>query len=611
MRRILFVIIIFCSLEANAQTHLISFAGTGASTTVSTVEVENLSAGTSIILNGDDILRLTTTTGVNSMENGQSSRLKIYPNPMTNQSKLLISAPDAGDAFISVYDITGRRLTRIKSYIENYPQEFTLSGFNTGLYFINVKGNTYQFSGKLISNGKSNKTVSINKASDNIAVYKKEIIMDVKGVQATVDLEYTPGDRLKFKGISGIYSTVKTDIPTEDKTVTFNFMACMDGDGNNYPVVQIGNQIWMAENLRTTHYLTGDPMGTTNPATLDIVEEISPKYQWAYGGIEANTPVYGRLYTWYAITDTRKVCPLGWHVPNDSEWATIEATVGGYTIASNILKETGNTHWLSPYNENATNESGFTGLPGGYRSGNGQFFLIQNDGYYWSSTESEQDRSWIRILNTVSPSVSRLDLLKSFGASIRCIYNLPIDYITIQEIQGIGDSSPYNTQNVGTTGIVTAYKSGMGYFIQDGTATRSGLYVNDGIHSVSVGDKIMIEGTVQEYFDLTELTSITSIDIISSGNPLPTPISLTTSDVNNENYESMLVQVNNVTCTSTLDSFNQWQVNDGTGICYIDDMLFYYNPVLSSSFLNIKGVLFFGNSIYRIEPRSAADITQF
>ena len=80
-------------------------------------------------MNGDDILRLTMTTGVNSIENGQSSEMKIYPNPMTDKSTLLIYPPEAGDAVISVYDITGRRLVQIKKDIENYTQEFTVSGF--------------------------------------------------------------------------------------------------------------------------------------------------------------------------------------------------------------------------------------------------------------------------------------------------------------------------------------------------------------------------------------------------------------------------------------------------------------------------------------------------
>lgn len=194
-----------------------------------------------------------------------------------------------------------------------------------------------------------------------------------------------------------------------------------DYDNNVYETVKTGNQLWMAQNLGTTHYLNGDAIGTTNPSTLDITAESSPEYQWSYGGDDANTLIYGKLYTWYTITDPRKVCPLGWHIPTDIEWTTLETALGGYAFAGSKLKEAGNAHWLSPYNIDATNESCFSGLPGGYRDWNGSFFLIKNDGYWWSSTESEAITSWIRTLNTGSPAIGRSGLIKSNGASVRCI----------------------------------------------------------------------------------------------------------------------------------------------------------------------------------------------
>ena len=101
-----------------------------------------------------------------------------------------------------------------------------------------------------------------------------------------------------------------------------------DIDGNQYNTVTIGNQVWMAENLKTTKYQNGDEIGTTTPATLDISGETSPKYQWAYNGSEANVNTYGRLYTWYAVADERNICPAGWHVPSDDEWKTLEMFLG-------------------------------------------------------------------------------------------------------------------------------------------------------------------------------------------------------------------------------------------------------------------------------------------
>jgi len=442
MKRGLFLLMLVCAFEASAQNFLISFTGTGASTTVSTVEVENLTAGTSRTLNGDDILRLTTTTGVNSIENGQSSRMNIYPNPMTDKSTLLISAPDAGDAIISVYDITGRRLTQIKSYIENYTQEFAISGLKTGLYFINVKGNSYQFSGKLVSNGKSDEPTSVKKVNANIAVDKKVSMMDTKGVQATIDMEYTTGDRLKFIGISGNYSTVITDIPTEDKTITFNFIACTDGDNNNYPIVEKGTQTWMAENLKTTKYNDGTEIPNITDGTA--WGALTTGAYSDYDNIPDNSTTYGRLYNWYAVDNNagtkvasnggKNVCPTGWHVPNDAEWTTLTdyLTNNGYGYegsGTDIAKSMAATSGWQAYgtpgtvgNDQASNNrSGFTALPSGGRYGTGAYNLIEGGGFWWSSSEDSAASAYRRRINYNSGDVNRSYANKQVGFSVRCL----------------------------------------------------------------------------------------------------------------------------------------------------------------------------------------------
>jgi hypothetical protein len=278
MKRILLLLVLFYAVKTNAQNYLISFAGTGATTSVGTVKVENLMKGTSLILNRNDILSLTWTVGIPSIENQQSSGIKIFPNPMNGISLLQISPPEAGNAVIAIFDITGKQVSKIQNYLENHLQEFRLSGIKTGSYLVTVKGSTWQYSGKLLSHGISNGTASITKVSNNIeAVDEKLSKKDSKGTQSTVDMNYNPGDRLKLTGISGNYSTVIIDIPTGNKTITFNFITCTDGDNNNYPIVKIGSQVWMTENLKTSKYNNGDLIETTAPATLDISGENSTK----------------------------------------------------------------------------------------------------------------------------------------------------------------------------------------------------------------------------------------------------------------------------------------------------------------------------------------------
>jgi uncharacterized protein (TIGR02145 family) len=193
-----------------------------------------------------------------------------------------------------------------------------------------------------------------------------------------------------------------------------------DYDNNEYQTVKIQDQTWMEENLKTAHYNNGDPVSTTTPATLDISAEVSPKYSWSYGGNDANAAVYGKLYTWYATTDTRNLCPAGWHIPTDVEWTALENILGGYSTAGSILKEYANGHWISPYNEDATNESCFTALPGGIRAAGGSFSLLQNKAVFWSASESDASGAWIRSLEAASAAVGRTGFAKNSGASVRC-----------------------------------------------------------------------------------------------------------------------------------------------------------------------------------------------
>jgi uncharacterized protein (TIGR02145 family) len=427
MKKLLFVIIILCALKVNAQNYLISFAGTGESSTVSTVKVENLTAGTSLILNGGDILSLTLPTGINSVENKQSPELKIYPNPMTDNSLMQISPPAAGNATITIFDMTGKKVAQIQSYLDNYLQKFQISSIKTGVYLISVKGNTWQYSGKLLSKGKANGTITIEKISNNQAADVKTEKMDYKGVLATVDMAYTTGDRLKFTGKSGIYSTVMTDIPSSNKTITFNFIVCKDGSENNYSVVEIGTQVWMAENLKTIKYSDNSPI----PKGIDAVSWAgltSPAYIWYNDDSATFKSTYGALYNGYAVnsisTGGKNVCPVGWHVPTEAEWTTLITYLGGETVAGSKLKETGTLHWTIP-NSTGTNETGFTGLPGGILSPFGTFYYIGSWCIWWSSTNYDPDPSiaYIHYLKDDNGLLYGFYASKKAGYSVRCLKN--------------------------------------------------------------------------------------------------------------------------------------------------------------------------------------------
>lgn len=193
-----------------------------------------------------------------------------------------------------------------------------------------------------------------------------------------------------------------------------------DVEGNVYNTITIATQTWMAENLKTGKYNNGDLIGTTSPANLDLTYATSPEYQWAYEGNESNVTINGRLYTWYAISDSRGVCPTGWHIPTDAEWTTLTNALGDETIAGAKLKETGFIHWRTP-NTGATNATGFTALPGGFRDNDGTFFYLGTYGRWWSITEDQSIYIWYRFMTYTSINVFREHSYKRGGLSVRCL----------------------------------------------------------------------------------------------------------------------------------------------------------------------------------------------
>jgi len=232
-------------------------------------------------------------------------------------------------------------------------------------------------------------------------------------------MSYNAGDWLKITGQSGIYQTIVMLAPTVSQTVTFNFVDCTDGAGNYYPVVQIGEQLWMAENLHTTAYSDGTSIpnisdntawnGLTTGAYCDYNNSINPD----------SIAAYGHLYNWHAATDARNIAPTGWHVPNDAEWTILVDFLAGESLAGGKLKESCSDFGFVP-DINTTNETGFTALPGGSRAGYGAFGDIGNIGAWWSTTQEGSVFAWSRSMN-YSNAVSRHYGYKTAGCSLRCL----------------------------------------------------------------------------------------------------------------------------------------------------------------------------------------------
>jgi len=213
---------------------------------------------------------------------------------------------------------------------------------------------------------------------------------------------------------NGCKSCKKDDYIWFNPALSYETMS--DIDGNVYRTIKIGTQTWMAENLKVTRYSNGDtiPNVTNGTEWLNLTTGAYCDYE----NTASNSTVYGKLYNWYALADSRNIAPAGWHVASDAEWTTLTAFLGGEAVARGKLKEIGTAHWLSP-NYSATNETGFSALPGGFYYG-GSFYSLGSYGYWWSSTEYSSN-AWLRSMNYNDGEVYRGNYGKFYSFSVRCV----------------------------------------------------------------------------------------------------------------------------------------------------------------------------------------------
>jgi len=191
-----------------------------------------------------------------------------------------------------------------------------------------------------------------------------------------------------------------------------------DVDGNVYQTVRIGNQIWMTENLRVTRYYNGDPIPLVTDGS--VWADLQTGARCSYNNNETNADTYGYLYNWQAVNDSRNIAPSGWRVPTVDDWHDLAVYLGGSLVAGGKMKETGTSHWRAP-NRDATNESGFTALPGGSRTYNGNFCDVGYFAVFWSATECGGGGIWTESLYYNSSCISRTNPSKEHGFSVRLI----------------------------------------------------------------------------------------------------------------------------------------------------------------------------------------------
>lgn len=217
------------------------------------------------------------------------------------------------------------------------------------------------------------------------------------------------------------YATNSVGTSYGDERIFTTFVV-LDIDGNGYHSIKIGTQEWTKENLKTTKYSDGSEI--TNVLKASDWVSLSIGAYCDYDNDSNNVGTYGRLYNWYSVVDPRKVCPAGWHTPSLHEWDILINNLGGENIAGGKMKSTGTLQdgdglWNSP-NTGATNESGFTALPGGTRFDFGDFIDLNSFGHWWS-LDGGFGRAWSPRLRDIHTAVEKFNNFSTIGHSVRCV----------------------------------------------------------------------------------------------------------------------------------------------------------------------------------------------
>lgn len=420
----------------------ITFEGSvqGSPIPLDSIHVENLTgSGDTTLYYPEHELVLDFSTGVQGPV-GDAAPIRSMPNPFGGSTEIRVVSTGGGMR-LAVHDALGRTTAALRVEAAPGLHRFHYSSGMPGLHTVSVEQNGQRHSLRLVAldgTGGANGTLQHLGTAGGHAGRGKP-----KAGRAL--FSWQPGDALRYIGHASNdtaqFSGVIEHTPVSSTTRTFTFIGAtcpeaptmMDADGNVYPVVRIGGQCWMGANLRTAHYNDGSaiPNVPGNAAWL----QVGATGAWShYENNAGHGATYGKLYNWYAATDPRGVCPMGWHVPTDAEWKQLESTLGMPADELNsegtrgeaqnvggLLKST--ALWNAP-NTGANNGTGFSALPGGTRGGfsEGTFFNLGTHGEWWTSSNyGEFNFAYRRQLRHANGGIGRFGYYKGSGYCIRCL----------------------------------------------------------------------------------------------------------------------------------------------------------------------------------------------
>lgn len=381
----------------------------------------------------DTVLMIDLLTGMHETKDIKENLvMKSYPNPVTVRATIELDLPSDGQTVLQISDAQGRISYTLDKYLLTGRHSFGFIPGYSSLYIISASCNGSYRSLKLVNSAYSNN----GKCNLSYMGYNPNVVAE-KTLLLPQGFEFYPGDELLFVGYADTLESGFMDLPEENTEYIFQFafnISCpgipeVIYEGRVYHTVQIFSQCWLKENLNVGTIINGSMEMTDN----GILEK------YCYYNDTNRCNEYGGLYQWNELMSyssqqgTQGICPSGWHIPADAEWKILEGAADSqYGIGDQVWDLYGlrgydaGTHLKSTNkwtgNGNGSDRIGFSGLPGGYRFGDGNFYLRTMNALWWSSTEGNTTSAWNRYLAYNNPIVDRdYGDNKGFGFGVRCI----------------------------------------------------------------------------------------------------------------------------------------------------------------------------------------------
>lgn len=427
-RLLLFSILFFLSFFLGAQTTVnLSFTGrdSAAWAQLDSIRVTNLSQGGDTLLHWPDTVLSYISMGVDigPAQESYFQITKCFPNPSVGPTSLTLYLPGRDLLMIRTVDVLGRTIMQDEWILDKGHHTLLIQLPEDGIYLLSACWQNQWKTVKLIQQGGGESNAKL----EHIAFTPNDGFANNKA--RNTGFTITPEDTILICGFSGGIDKYIQDKPTTSKIYTLQFgynVPCemspnFTYGGQTYTTVQIGNQCWMKENLNIGTVVNS--VFTANHHSDVSNNGVIEKY--CYDNILSYCTTYGGLYDWreamgYVTTiGSQGICPTNWHIPSNAEWNTLVNFLGGSNVAGGKMKESGAIYWPNP-NAVATNSSGFSGLPGGYRSYDGSFDNW-GTGHFWSSSSSSFFSVQGLFLYFWDQGVHYINEHSTFGYSVRCI----------------------------------------------------------------------------------------------------------------------------------------------------------------------------------------------